>query len=177
MSGNLLLPKEEEINRTGSGGMALLHYKLNYEHWEFRLETGVDRGRDCIIEYIMENEWHNNIIQCQVKGTKTPETYLLKNEDVFSYNLDKKYINYALGSTNASVLFLCDLKNEVVYYLPVQEFFINNPDKYINLRNTKTESLNVHIPVTCTVDKNNDIMLRKLSQTNYTLRDGVVYRV
>ena len=173
----IVLPKETVINRTGSGGIALLHYSLNYEHWEFRQETGEDRGRDCVLEYIDESIWCNYIIQGQVKGTKTPQSYLLKDGMHFSYPLEKKYINYALRSSNASVLFLCDLINELVYFLPIQDYFINNPEKYENLSNPKTESMNVHIPVSNIVTKYEDFELCQLAKATYFFNLGKVVKI
>ena len=173
----MVLPKDNQINRTGSGGIALLHYAIDYEYWEFRQETGEDRGRDCVLEYIDENNWHNHIIQGQVKGTKTPESYLLKDGKHFSYKLEKKYINYALRSSNASVLFFCDLKNDVVYYLPIQDYFIKNPDKYVNLLNAETETMKLHIPVSNIVRKNDDSELCRLANATYLFKDGKVVKI
>ena len=39
------------------------------------------------------------------------------------------------------MLFLCDLKNDIVYYLQIQDYFIENPEKYSNLSNAETESI------------------------------------
>jgi|GEM_PF-1220081 hypothetical protein len=173
----MILPKENEINRIGSGGIALLHYSINYEHWEFRQETGEDRGRDCVLEYIDDNRWCNYIIQGQVKGTKKPEAYILKPGTHFSYKLEKKYVNYALRSSCASVLFLCDLKNDIVYYLPVQDYFIENSEKYANLLNNETESMMLHIPISNVVTKTDDAELCRLAKSTYLFRDGKVVRI
>ncbi len=172
MCEQIILPRENEINRTGSGGVALLHYAIDYEHWEFRLETGEDRGRDCILEYIDDKRWGNHIIQGQVKGTKKPETYLLKDGVHFSYKLEKRYINYALRSPCASVLFLCDLKNDIVYYLAIQEYFIDNPEKYANLLDAQTEAMMVHIPISNIVNRTDDTDLRRLAMSTYLFRNG-----
>ena len=130
-----------------------------------------------MLEYIDENNWHNCIIQGQVKGTKTPESYLLKDGKHFSYKLEKKYINYALRSSNASVLFLCDLKNDIVYFLPIQDYFIENPDKYVNLANAETESMMLHIPIGNIVSRIDDSKLCKLANATYLFKDGKVVRI
>ncbi|MGM9639898.1 MAG: DUF4365 domain-containing protein [Faecousia sp.] len=172
-----VFPKESQLGRTGSGGIALIHFAFNYEHWEFRQETGADRGRDCSIEYIDGNEWQHNTLQGQVKGTKSPETYLLKNGTHFSYPLDKKTIYYALHSPEAFLLFLCDLKHNIVYYLPIQEYFINEPEKYENLENPDTIRMNLHIPVKNTVRRDDDAELIDLAKATYIYRNNRVQRV
>jgi hypothetical protein len=40
---------------------------------------------------------------------------------------------------------LCDVVNEVVYYLPLQDYFISNKASFDKLENNK-ESINIHIP-------------------------------
>lgn len=172
-----VLPKENEINKTGRGGMALVHFRFNYDHWQFRQETGADCGRDCTIEYISDNEWHHDSIEGQVKGTKSPESYLLKDGNQFSYKLEKKTINYALRSSKAFLLLLCDLNSNTVYYLPIQEYFINNPDKYTKLENPATDSMKLRIPVEKTVCGDNDAELIALAKTTYVFRNNRVQRV
>lgn len=169
-----VLPKENEnTEKTGRGGMALIHYTLNPDHWEFRLETGADKGRDCAFEYIDENsEWHNGIIRCQVKGTKTPETYKISSGD-FSYPIEKKTINYALRSRDAFILFLCDLVNEKVYYLPIQDYFIKNPEEYKRLEKD-TKNMNLHIPVKNVVTRTEDAAIVLLANKAYSFTNGIV---
>lgn len=173
-----VLPKEADIEKTGRGGVALLHYAFNYDHWEFRQETGADKGRDCAFEYVdEENSWHNGIIRGQVKGTKTPDSYRLKTKDCFSYNLDRKTINYALRSNDAFLLFLCDLVNEKVYYLPIQDYFIENESEYDTLEKKNDGGMMVHIPTANIVTRDDDSALVDLAQSSYCFREGRVCKV
>lgn len=169
-----IFPREkDDLEKTGRGGVALLHYALNYNHWEFRQETGADKGRDCSIEYIEGDEWHNSCLRGQVKGTKTPNSYLLKDGKHFSYQLDKKTINYALRSKDAFVLFFCDLVHERVYYLPIQDYFINSPEHYDKLEKD-TETMNLRIPVHNIISKNDDVELIMLSRASYVFKNNRV---
>ena len=171
-----IFPKEtNDLEKTGRGGMALLHYSLNYNHWEYRQETGADKGRDCSLEYIEGAEWHNSCLRGQVKGTRTPNSYLLKSGTHFSYQLEKKTINYALRSKDAFILFLCDLTNEKVYYLPIQDYFINNPENYEKLEKD-TEKMNIRIPVANVLLRDDDEELVKLSYASYNYNNNKVYK-
>ena len=83
----------------------------------------------------------NKKIEVQIKGRSS--IYKLKNGDI-SFGLDVKTINYALGSSNAFVLFLVDIEEEIVYYLPIQEYYISNPDMFSAIENNSS-TVNVHI--------------------------------
>ena len=173
----IVLPKEVDIAKTGRGGMALVHSAFDYNHWEFRQETGADVGRDCTFEYIDENKtWNNDIIRGQVKGTEKPDSYKLVRKECFSYPLDRKTINYALRSKDAFLLFLCDLVNRKVYYLPIQDFFIKNETKYETLYEKNDGRMNLHIPTLNEVTSD-DSSLIQLAKSTYTFRYGRVYKI
>lgn len=113
-------PIDCEPRKTGSKARAIVHYKLNAEHWDYREETGNDYGRDCVIELSENDCWNNHKIEGQIKGTRSPE--ILKREKCFSFPLEVKTINYALNAPGAFVLFYVDVENELVYYLPIQDY-------------------------------------------------------
>lgn len=172
-----VLPQEVDMEKTGRGGMALVHYVFNYDHWEFRQETGTDKGRDCAFEYIDEkNTWHNALIRGQVKGTKTLDSYRLKKEKCISYKLDRKTINYALRSKEAFLLFLCDLVDEKVYYLPIQDYFIDNESEYDTLVKKDSGGMMLHIPIKNVVTRDDDSALIELTRFSYSFRQTKVYK-
>lgn len=74
-------PIDCEPRKTGSKARAIVHYKLNAEHWDYREETGNDYERDCVIELSENDCWNNHKIEGQIKGTRSPE--MLKKENVF----------------------------------------------------------------------------------------------
>lgn len=153
--------------------MRLAHYAFNFECWEFRLGTGKDVGEDCVYEYIDEHAWHNGRIRAQVKGIRNPKTYLVAKGTEFSYQIKKHTIEYALRSKEAFVLLLCDLMNEKVYYLPLQDYFINNPEEYKRLR-SDTDSMKLRVPVSNIVDSAHNDELVALSNNSYVFRDDKV---
>ena len=172
------LPRDDsrEINAIGRGGMRLAHYAFNFECWEFRLGTGKDVGEDCVYEYIDEHSWHNARIRAQVKGIRNPKTYLVARDTEFSYPLGKEFIEYALRSNEAFVLLICDLMNEKVYYLPLQDYFINNPEEYKRLR-SGTDSMKLRVPVSNIVDSAHNEELVDLANNSYVFRNGKVLAI
>ena len=172
------LPKDDtkEINALGRGGMRLAHYAFNFECWEFRPGIGKDVGEDCVYEYIDDHIWHNRRIRAQVKGIRNPATYLVAKDTEFSYPLDKQFIEYALRSNEAFVLLLCDLLNEKVYYLALQDYFINNPEEYKRLR-SDTAKMKLRVPVTNLVNNAHNDELVILASNSYVFRNGKVSKI
>lgn len=159
----LRVPIDCEQRKTGSKARAIVHYKLNAEHWDYREETGNDYGRDCVIELSENNRWNNHKIEGQIKGTCKPA--LLKREKCFSFPMEIKTINYALGARSAFVLFYVDVEHEVVYYLPIQDYFIANKMLFDKL-DTGQEKMNVHIP-TDNILSNGDFDLQEIAKSVY----------
>lgn len=92
---------------------------------------------------------------------------------IFLIPLKKKTTNYALRSRDAFVLFLCDLLNEKVYYLPIQEYFIDNPEEYKRLEKD-TKNMNLHIPVKNVVTRAEDAAIVLLANKAYSFTNGTV---
>ena len=62
----------------------------------------------------------------------------------FSFNIDIKTVKYGLGSSCAFLVFYVDVENEIVYYLPLQDYFISHPELFYKLdANKSTISLRV----------------------------------
>jgi hypothetical protein len=118
-------------------------YSFSSERWEYHELTGSDHGVDCTIELVENEQWGNKKIEGQIKGTRNSEP--LKNKDAFSFSLDKKTINYGLGSSNAFVLFYVTVDDEKVFYLPLQDYFIANPELFERLENSN-QKMSLHIP-------------------------------
>ena len=157
------MPIDCEQRKTGSKARAIVHYKLNAEHWDYREETGNDYGRDCVIELSENDRWNNHKIEGQIKGTRNPAR--LKGKQCFSFSLEIKTINYALGTPTAFVLFYVDVENEKVYYLPVQDYFIANKKLFDKL-DTGQEKMNVHIPMD-NILSDDDFDLQEIAKSVY----------
>jgi hypothetical protein len=162
-----IFPKDDDKRRTGSKGRQIVHSILNMDHWEYKEETGSDVGRDCILELSENDEWHNHKIEGQIKGTAQPHE--VHDKKFISVQLKMKTINYALGSAHAFLLFLADTINQIVYYQPIQEYFIKNPELF-DIVDTAQQNLNILIPKENFVT-NNDNDLQRLARTQYSRDD------
>lgn len=121
----------------------LVHSRFNAERWEYHEITGTDRGLDCIIELVENEQWGNKKIERQTRGTRKLQK--LKNKNVFSFPLDVKNVNYGLGSNVAFVLFLVDVDEKRVYYLPLQDYFISDLSLF-DRSESDQDKMNLHIP-------------------------------
>lgn len=76
---------------------------------------------------------------------KARSTQKLNGKNVISFPMDVKTINYGLGSSVAFVLFLVDVDEKEVYYLPLQDYFISNVSLF-NRSESNQDKMNLHIP-------------------------------
>lgn len=157
------MPMDSDSRKIASKARAIVHYKLDAEHWEYREETGRDFGRDCIIELSENDRWNNNKIEGQIKGTNSPN--LLKKKNCFSFSLEVKTISYALGCPSAFVLFYVNVQNEEVYYLPIQDYFIANKKLFEKL-DTDQNTIKVHIPID-NILSDDDFDLQEIAKSVY----------
>jgi len=79
--------------------------------------------------------------------------------------METKTIMYGLGSSSAFVLFYVDNSNEIVYYLPIQDYFIANPNLF-ELLNSDQKTINVHIPLDNVVSED-DFDLQQIAKSVY----------
>lgn len=158
---NMLMDTQQR--KIASKAWAIVHYKLNSEHWIYQEKTGNDVGRDCIIELSEDNHFSNNKIEGQIKGFIAAEP--LKTASCFSFSMEVKTILYALAANSAFILFYVDVKNENVYYLPIQDYFIaNNPE--FNKLNTGQKTISVHIPLD-NILSDDDFDLQEIAKSVY----------
>lgn len=156
------LPKDASSRVVSTRAKNLVVYNLNAEFWEWHELTGTDHGTDIIIELVENEEYSNKKIEGQIKGRSSLK--ILKDGSI-SFDMDVKTINYALGSVVAFVLFLVDITEEIVYYLPIQDYFIANPHLFESAEHN-CSTVNLHIPpdnIVC----NNDNDLREIAKSAY----------
>jgi hypothetical protein len=135
------LPKDCTARAVATRARSIVTYNLDAEKWEWHEQTGSDHGTDMILE-LVENEYFlNKKIEVQLKGRSSLNE--LKTGDI-SFPLDVKTVNYALCSTSAFALFLVDVTSEIVYYLPIQDYFIANPHMFKAAENNKSD-VTLHI--------------------------------
>ena len=158
----LKLPKDCPARVIGARARAIVHYAIPAENWEFHELTGSDHGIDCSIELVEENEFKNKKIEGQIKGTRN--IHFLKDGSI-SFAIDVKTINYGLGSSTAFVLFLVAVDEELVYYLPIQDYFISDKSRFDQLANNQ-KTLNLHVP-TDNIVSSNDYELQQIAKSVY----------
>ncbi|MBQ8318733.1 MAG: DUF4365 domain-containing protein [Lachnospiraceae bacterium] len=134
-------PKDCPARVVSTRAKSIFVYNLDAKKWEWHEQAGTDHRTDIIIELVEDGMYKNKKIEGQIKG-RTILNYL--KDGRISFGLDVKTVMYALGGYNPFVLFLVDVQNERVYYLPIQEYFLDNPQKFDDLINNK-ESISVHI--------------------------------
>lgn len=163
-----MYPKDCEQRKLSSKSCKIFHYILNTDHWEYKQETGNDVGRDCILELSENDQWKNHKIEGQIKGKRTPLEIL--GGEYISFPLETKTINYALQSPIAFVLFVVDTTSEIVYYQPIQEYFINHPDLLDKL-SSKQKTINIRIPSNNTLPQR-DKELQELAVVIYKKQEN-----
>lgn len=162
---NYKLPKDCTAREIGTRARSLVVYKLNAKHWEWHEQTGTDHGTDVVLDYVENDDFTGRKIIGQIKGSS--KIKILKNQKI-SFDLDVKTVNYALAHSETFVLFLADVVNEEVYYLPIQEYFISNPHEFDRLEANKT-TIALHLEQTDTLNKCEQ---RLCEMAHYTYVDG-----
>lgn len=157
------LPKDCNERVIEAEARKMVHFQFPSEHWEYHEETGRDSGRDCLIELVENDQYVNKKIEGQIKGTRTPK--ILSDGASFSFPMDIKTINYGLSSPVAFVLFYVLVDEGTVYYLPIQDYFIANPNLFDRLE-ANNVTLNVHIPLNNLVS-DNDFDLQQIAKSVY----------
>lgn len=157
------LPKDSTARQIGSKARQLVHMRFNAARWEFHEITGTDHGTDCLLELIDDNEFSNHEIKGQIKGSRNFN--YISNRNFISYSLDIKTINYGLNSPEPFLLFCVDVDDEIVYYLPLQEYFIQHPVLFERLKNN-TSTLAIHVPTDNTVGED-DFELQEIAKESY----------
>ena len=159
-------PVDSLSRKIGSRARAIVHYSLDSDCWEYREYTGADVGTDCQIETPEGGSWMNLTIDCQIKGTSRPKR---RKRDYLSFSLDVKTISYALCDSRPYVLFLVDINSEIVYFLPIQDYFTDNAGLLEKLETNK-ETIDVRIPIENTVKLKEDQLI-ELAHCSFTYSD------
>lgn len=168
----LQLPVDGEPRGVGSRAKAIVHYRFNADHWEYREHTGVDVGVDCSFELTENEQWTGNQLFCQIKGRSNPSYN--STDDSVSVVLKVSTVNYALSQANPYVLLLVDVNDESVFYLPIQEYFIDNPTLYKKLGGNQYD-ISLRIPRSQKVGPD-DSNLQRIARYRYVGGPGRALR-
>ena len=156
-------PIDSEQRKTGSRARAIVHYQIDADHWVYTEAPDEEVGRDCILELSENYRWTDHRIECQIKGSRNPNA--LKKGETLSYALETRTIEYALGRRNAFVLFYVDIVREDVYFVCIQDAFIENKDLFDKLDGSQ-ETVNVRIP-RGNLLRSNDAALQDIARSLY----------
>ena len=110
-----------------------------------------------------DDQYVNKKIEGQIKGTRNPKR--LNKEMAFTFQMGIKTINHGLSSSVAFVLFYVLVDEGIVYYLPIQDYFIAHPELFERLENNGLK-LNVHIPLDNIVS-DDDFELKQIAKSVY----------
>ncbi len=136
------LPKDCSSRAICTRSRGIFAYQIDSNKWEWHEQTGTDHGTDIVLELSDGEFFSGKKIEGQLKGRTQIE--ILKNGKI-KFDLDVKTINYALNNANPFVLFLVDLTEEKVYYLAIQDYFIDNPEHFEAAeKNSYTVSLHIN---------------------------------
>jgi hypothetical protein len=139
-------------------------------HWDHKEQTGEDKGLDMIMELYDSGFATNKKINIQIKGTANIELYKLTSGKEISYNIDIKTFLYALESKDAFFLFLCDINENISYYICLQEYYLmNQPDCDIRI-DKNSNSINIHIPINNVASLEVDEVMKEYAYKNYLPR-------
>lgn len=173
------LPFDSTSRRIDSRACAILHYLIDSNHWIYRDLTGQDVGCDCVLELSENDRFCNRKVEGQIKGTENISRYALKTTQAYSFPLEIKTINYALGSSRPFLLFLVDVTYERIFYVEIQNLFICNKELFDRLEEaeekqrqdskeerTTKRKLNLHIPFENALTEN-DADLQMIAHRTY----------
>ena len=89
--------------------------------------------------------------------------FLLINKSIVEDYLS--LLDWRLYHNDTNGFFYVDNSNEIVYYLPIQDYFIANPNLF-ELLNSDQKTINVHIPLDNVVSED-DFDLRQIAKSVY----------
>lgn len=140
----MIFPQDTSERKIGTRARALVPSKLNANHWEFHEYTGIDVGCDLVIEFSDGNEFKNKKIECQIKGTENPT--FVENGSFLSFDFPVKTASYALNGNCPFVLFVVDVKKEIVYWQSIKDYAKSCSDFIQRVEKNKC-TVAVRIPV------------------------------
>ncbi len=155
-------PKDGENASVGRKARVKVINAFDTEHWDFHEMTGGDVGIDLTFELIENNEFHNYRIDCQIKGRSCVER--IKSGSL-TLPMEAKTLNYAINAPFCFMLLLYEEESANIYYLPIQEYFLNHPDEKEKLKTQKT--LNIHISANNTICPENEGVLIEYAKARY----------
>jgi len=152
-------PKDTPEKSKERESFSIFFPMLDSDCWEQEGQDSNDHGVDHTFEYIEDGEYKGYRILAQVKGRTEPEI----KDDYIVFDFPVKTANYAIGCSQPFVFIFVDLTNETAYYLPLQDYFIANPEKMEALEQNKS-TVRVFVPLGNTIESEE---LKNVAEAQY----------
>ena len=104
----------------------------------------------------------------QIKSTE----HIIKSKKSVSFDLKVITAAYAISSAQPFVLFVVDLIADVIYYICLQDFFIDNPASLKAVGNNKSK-VRIKIPLDYIVTRET-IGLQEVAKSQYSFTNGTL---
>ena len=161
-------PQDSEEFKKERASYQLLFYRLNAKVWAPNGSDKTDHGMDYGFEYIDDGQYKGYRLYSQIKSTE----HLNKSENYVSFDLKVKTAAYAISSAQPFVLFVVDLVNDVVYYVCLQDFFIENPESLLAVETNKS-TVRIKLPLKQIVTRET-VGLQEVAKSQYSFTNGVL---
>ena len=155
-----VFPKDTEEKLKERESFQIFFSLLDMKKWEYLGSDHNDHGVDYSFEYIEDGEYKGFRMLTQLKSSAKAK---IQNDEII-FDFPAKTANYAISCPQPFVFFFVDLTSRQVYYLPLQDYFIANPDKMEALEKNKS-SIRVFIPLNNRLD---DAELKEVAKSQYT---------
>lgn len=140
-------PEKKEERRS----VQIFQSAVNTDCWEEIGCDHYDHGVDYTYEYIENGSvYKGNRILCQIKGTSKAD----RKDDYINFDFPVKTASYACTCTQPFFFILVDLSSKETFYLLIQKYFIDNPERYRKL-SVNGSKVRVKVPMSNRVDDDN----------------------
>lgn len=161
-------PQDTEEFKKERKSYQLLFYRLNADVWAPNGSDNTDHGMDYGFEYIENGNYKGYRILSQIKSTE----HIIKSKKSVSFDLKVITAAYAISSAQPFVLFVVDLIADVIYYICLQDFFIDNPASLKAVGNNKSK-VRIKIPLDYIVTRET-IGLQEVAKSQYSFTNGTL---
>lgn len=163
----LQYPKDNDNKVKERKSFQILLPKFDANFWEFNGRDLNDHGMDYEFEFIENGEYRGYRILSQIKSSESDEVIKYYEDKLSFSKLPVKTATYAISCVSPFVLFVIDLRTNNAYYLPLQDYFIQNQDA-LNKLSVNKNTLTVYIPLSNIIDTNvSDEALRQIAKSSY----------
>lgn len=156
-------PQDTYERRQERKSFQILFPLMAAEFWDYLGSDRNDHGVDHAFELIENELFKGYRILSQVKSRTAPEM----RKDHYVLDFPVKTANYAVGCSQPFFLFFVNLTTREAFYLPLQEYFLNNPKKLDALEKNKS-TIRVFIPVENMVDNK---AMRQFAKAQYSYNE------